>query len=226
MTENKSLKRKVRARMSKTGERYTAARRHVLERTDQPAAPTRPKAAPAERGPSEAAFAERTGHPWAYWLSLLEAWGAAEQPHPKIVRWLMDEHGVDGWWAQSLTVRYERYIGRRVVGQRSGGVFAVSATKTINAPAEHAFDALIVPTIRGRWLPDLHLEPRRSTPPRYVRFNAGDGSERLTIGVDAKGDDRSTVYVEHERLRDADHVDQMRAFWRDRLTELKHLLER
>jgi hypothetical protein len=42
MTERKSFKRRVRARMEKTGERYTAARRHVVDRTPESAAQPEP----------------------------------------------------------------------------------------------------------------------------------------------------------------------------------------
>ena len=60
MTERKSLKRRVRSRMEKTGERYTAARRHVLDEPEP--AVDRPRSAwsrtrrsprgPGGRGPS------------------------------------------------------------------------------------------------------------------------------------------------------------------------------
>jgi hypothetical protein len=47
---------------------------------------------------------ERTGKSWDEWFSLLDAWDAASRPHAQIAGWLRTEHGVDGWWAQSVTV--------------------------------------------------------------------------------------------------------------------------
>lgn len=235
MTKNKSLKRRVRERMSKTGERYTSARRQVLakvdagstEQPDQPSvdqpAPTEPQ--PTDGGPSDETVAERTGRPWQEWRSMLDGSGAADRPHPEIVRWLMDKHGVDGWWAQSLTVRYEKAIGRRVLGQRSGGIFVASATKTVNAPADRAFDAFVDADERSHWLPDLELTLRTASRPRSARFNVGDGSQRLNVGFDAKGTDRCTVSVEHERLPDARETEHAKALWRERLSELKRVLE-
>lgn len=35
MTENRKLKQEIRERMARTGENYTAARRHVLESRDE-----------------------------------------------------------------------------------------------------------------------------------------------------------------------------------------------
>jgi hypothetical protein len=256
VTQNKSLKRRVRERMSKTGERYTSARRQVLARSDQPSleapagpnptlsgaaerahdqpqatgespagnAAPRPTAKSADRGPSDETLAERTGHSWEAWLADLQSWGAADQPHREIARWLMDEHGVDGWWAQTLTVRYEKHIGRRVLGQR-GGVFAASATRTIDAAPERVFEAFVDEDLRERWLPDVELSVRTATAPRNARFNVGDGRERLIVGIEAKPNDRSTVSIEHERLPDAAATNSARARWRERLTGLKELLE-
>lgn len=34
-----------------------------------------------------------------------------------------------GWWAQSITVAYEQYIGRSVPGQRPDGTFQMSVSK-------------------------------------------------------------------------------------------------
>ena len=97
MTENKSLKRRVRQRMSKTGERYTAARRQVLARAEpaNAVAPSSAKRPPADGGPSDELYLERTGRPWEQWVEMLDAWGAQDRPHPDIVRWLMSEHSVD-----------------------------------------------------------------------------------------------------------------------------------
>ena len=114
MTRQKTFKRKVRARMQKTGESYTAARRRLI------AAGERPEAEAAEFEPpmSDDAIRERTGRGWDEWFALLDAWEAASRPHPDVARWLRDEHGVDGWSAQSVTVGYERARGLRAPGQR------------------------------------------------------------------------------------------------------------
>jgi len=105
MTRQKTFKRKVRARMQKTGESYTAARRRLI------AAGERPEAGAVEFEPpmSEDAIRERTGRGWDEWFTLLDAWEAASRPHPDVARWLRDEHGVDGWSAQS----YRADVGGR-----------------------------------------------------------------------------------------------------------------
>ena len=59
-----------------------------------------------------------TGRVWDEWFALLDAWGGVERPHPEIARWLNQEHGIPGWWAQGVTVAYEQARGLRAPRQR------------------------------------------------------------------------------------------------------------
>lgn len=230
MTQHKSLKRRVRARMAKTGERYTAARRQVLAQppteppTTQSIDPPAIESFRGERTVSDDALVGRTGRTRGDWFVLLEAWGAADRPHPEIARWLTTEHGVDGWWSQELTVKYEMAIGRRRPGQRPDG-FAVSASKTVAAPVERLFDAWVDEGVRAQWLPEVSLRLRTATPHRTARFDWEDGSTRLAVGFTARGDVRSTVALEHQRLPDEETGERVRALWRERLADLQRLLE-
>lgn len=160
MTRARTTKSLIRARMAKTGERYTTARRHVLAAaTAAPGTPAMPGVRPAAaltssvpapgdgavrastrpaadaRGAvSEARVVERTGHDLAYWFRLLDAFGAAAKGHTASARFLRTDHGVDGWYSQAITVLHERARGIRTVNQRVTGVFAFGASKTVPAP--------------------------------------------------------------------------------------------
>lgn len=220
MTENKSLKRRVRARMSKTGERYTTARHQLLARqAPPPSTPVR-----GDLGPAEETLRARTGRGWGEWVALLDAWGATQQTHTAIARWLHEEHGVDGWWAQSITVGYERATGRRAPGQVAGG-FSVSASKTIGVPVEQLYQAFIDEAQRARWAGNITLHQRTATPHRIARFDWEGGPSRVAVFFAAKGDAKSLVTVQHERLPSAGEADRMKAFWRERVQVLQRLLE-
>ena len=93
-------------------------------------------------GASDEALVKRTGHEWAHWYRVLDTWGGAEKPHAEIARFLNLDLGVDGWWAQELTVRYEMAIGRRLPGQRPDG-FEATAAETLGAPAERVYEAFV-----------------------------------------------------------------------------------
>jgi hypothetical protein len=248
MTRNKSFKGRVRARMDKTGERYATARRQLLAKADAKAAPEAgtpgavqeagtPGAGPAGRPPapvdapevrrpySDEVVRANTGRAWDEWFALLDRWGAAGRPHPEIARWLNEEHGVPGWWAQGVTVAYEQARGLRAPRQRRGGQFEVNASRTVAVPVERLYEAFADPTLRERWLPGAAVEVRTARPARSIRANWDDGSTRLVIAFTARGEAKSQVALVHERVPDAGTADRLKAFWRERMAALKQLLE-
>ena len=93
MTTQKTLKRRVRARMDKTGERYTAARRNVRSEHAPPEAPA-PTAPPPV---SDDAVRKATGRGWDEWFTILDAAGAVAWKHPDIARWVAAKYGISGW---------------------------------------------------------------------------------------------------------------------------------
>jgi hypothetical protein len=222
MTRQRSFKRLVRSRMEKTGESYTAARAVLLAGEEQPQA--------AEQGwlaTSDERIRERTGRGWEEWFDLLDEWGAAQRPHREISRWVADQLGIGPlvWEAQAVTSSYERARGLRAVGETEQG-FAVSATRTVAVPVERLFDAVVDEKRRVSWLPDGELSERTATRPKSARFDWGDGATRVHVVFDPKGEDKSTMALQHVRLSDASEAERMKAYWRERVSALKEELER
>jgi hypothetical protein len=166
---------------------------------------------------SDETLAERTGRNWREWIALLDEWGAAERPHKEIAAHLTGEVGLTGWWAQQITVGYERAKGLRDVGQRRGGGYEASVTRTMNVPVERLYAAFLAL--------DLPLSVRTSQPNRTARFDWEDGATRVIVGFEARGESKSTIALTHERLPDADEAERAKAAWRERLAELKEQLE-
>jgi hypothetical protein len=220
MTRQKTFKRRVRRRMAKTGESYTAARRMLIATGDRPDIPI-PEFDPPV---AEETVVAATGRGWQAWFELLDGWEAATRSHTEIARWLKEEQGVDGWYSQSITVGYERARGLRAPGERPDG-FAVGASRTIDVPVQQLFDAFANDDLRERWLPGAELRVRTATAPRTARYDWEDGSTRVIVGFDDVGERKSRVALSHERLPDADAADEMKAWWRERLTALKAQLE-
>ncbi|MGH2960593.1 MAG: hypothetical protein ACRDL3_00125, partial [Solirubrobacterales bacterium] len=72
MTKQKTFKRRVRERMAKTGESYTAARRVLIAAGERPAG-----SAPEFEPPvADEKVVEATGRGWDEWLRVLDEWGA------------------------------------------------------------------------------------------------------------------------------------------------------
>jgi uncharacterized protein YndB with AHSA1/START domain len=218
MTRQRSFKRLVRARMEKTGESYTAARGALL-RAEEPKATTGPVLSM-----SDEAIRRGTGRGWEEWFDLLDAWGAAERPHREVARWVADQHGINGWWAQAVTVNFERSRRRRAVGEHADG-FSISASKTVAVPVDRLYEAVVDESLRGRWLPKGGLRERIALKVRSVRFDWGDGETRVNVFFTARGEAKSTATIEHTRLAGAGEADRMKAFWRERVAALKDLLE-
>jgi hypothetical protein len=227
MTTQKTFKRRVRARATKTGESYTAARSQLLRKADAPAAAPASAAEPSAEEPagmSDEALIRGSGKPIAEWLRILDGWGATAHTHTEIARWLVAEHGTGGWWAQGVTVAYERARGMRAMHQRPDG-YSVSVSRTIGASAEEVRLAFTSATRRRRWLPDAPIRQRRTTAANGARFDWAEPPSRVIVLLTPKAAERTQVTVTHEKLADAADVDRMRALWRDRLAVLKEQLE-
>jgi len=149
---SKDLKRIVRARMKKTGESYTTARTRVLSkaRPKEPSARTVDPAALA--GMSDDKVAAKTGRTWKEWVRVLDADGAADMPHRDIAALLHGKHGVPDWWAQTVTVGYERIKGLRDRGQRRGGGYEAGKSRTFGVPVKALYDAWANEAARRTWL--------------------------------------------------------------------------
>jgi hypothetical protein len=217
MTTQRSFKRLVRSRMEKTGESYTAARAQLLSGAE----PQRISLAT-----SDETIRERTGRGWEEWFDLLDEWGAADKTHREIARWLAGQQGIHplAWNAQAIAGSYERSRRGRQVGEHEGG-FTVTATKTVAVPVERLFDAFVDASLRAAWLPDGELRERTATKPRSARFNWGEDGTRVHVAFAAKGVAKSTAALSHERLPDGAEAERMKAFWRERVTGLKEVLE-
>lgn len=220
MTRQKTFKRRVRARMARTGESYTAARRLLIAQGDRPDAvdsPFTPRI-------SEEKLQEATGRTWRSWFARLDETGAVRRPHREIARWLIEEHALDHWWAQTITVGYEQARGLRAPGQNATG-FEVSVSKTVSVPVRRLYRAFVDDAQRRLWLPAAELRLRTATPHKSARYDWEDGSTRVNVGFTQLDATKSRIAIGHERLPDSDTAEEMRAFWRGRVAALKPMLE-
>ena len=214
MPTQKDLKRLIRSRMQKTGEAYTAARLQILKKTE----PTIDYAALA--GMSDASVRKQTGRTWAEWVRVLDAVHAHEKPHRDIATHV-SSLGVPDWWCQMVTVGYERVRGLRDKGQRRGGGYEASKSRTFNVPVQTLFDAFVNPRVRRRWLP-VKVTVRSATPPKRMRI-IWDDETVVQLGFTPKGNAKSTVAVQHEKLPNRSAVDSMKKVWSEHFDRLVQL---
>jgi len=227
MPRNKDLKRIIRGRMKKTGESYTAARAHVLSnKTSATKTSERPAAAvnlAALAGMKDEAIAAKTGRTWQQWLRALDADGAATLSHRDVAAIVHKKYGVGDWWAQSVTVGYERIKGLRERGQRRNGTYAANKSRTFPVPVNVLFNAWADGAVRRRWLDGGGAVVRTASAPKSMRIRWPDGT-LVAVGFMAKGAGRSTAALSHEKLRDRAACTRAKAEWTARLDALASLL--
>jgi hypothetical protein len=124
-----------------------------------------------------------------------------------------------------VTVGYERIRGLREIGQRRGGGFEASRSRTFAAPVSTAFAAFTNARTRGRWLPGIALTVRKATPDRSVRMTWPDGTS-VQVWLTAKGAEKCSAAIQHVGLPDREALARARTFWGERLDALQGLLEK
>jgi hypothetical protein len=96
----------------------------------------------------------------------------------------------------------------------------------VAVPLERLFEAFVDARLRKRWLPGARMRKRTARLGRSARFDWEDGATRINVGFIGKGKGKSQVAVEHELLPDATAAEKAKAYWRERLAELKNMLEK
>jgi hypothetical protein len=244
MTRARALKQQIRSRAARTGERYTTARRHVLKSLE-------PRVVPAERprvaekqvasvartpkgGMSDAKYVEKTGHGLDHWFSVLDQFGAVEKGHTAAARHLYETHAVDGWYAQGITVAYERARGVRGVDQRCDGSYEVSVSKVLAGDTMTVVE-LLKDARQRRQMKDVDaalmralgeaIESRSSK--GFAIRPDGQGSFRykwsdtpVHFQLLPKAGGKVSLVVTNAKLASAAMVEERRALWRAMLAAL------
>ncbi len=225
MTRQQTFKRRVRARMRKTGESYTAARRQLLAQShpDGAAAPP-PVGDPREAHRSRLLATRRrwieqtTGTLLDDWFTLLDRAGARTMSHHEIWKWLADAgHLSDGMVREGITIAYEQRIGRREPGQSCDGDFPAAATRVLTCTLDEALEHWLrrvegVADFNGI---GLQGQPKTSCSEkfRYWRAKLADGTQ-LNVAIYQQHDGRVSLGVQHRPHPDRATAELWRAFWR------------
>jgi hypothetical protein len=249
MTTDKDFKRVVRARMQKTGESYTTARaavsrkappaRHASTTANGRTPPTRVAEAPASTtapaptdyaalaGMSDEALAAKTGCTWEKWVWALDHSRAHTWSHTEIARWVRETYKIPGWWAQTVTVGYERIRGLRDKGQRregpQAGRYEASKSRTYPVPVETLYSVMHDSRKRARWMGVTGITVRTATANRSIRMRWTDGAP-VQFWFTAKGPSKASVSVQHEGFSTRQDADAAKLAWSERLDALGAVL--
>lgn len=170
---------------------------------------------------SEKAIEKATGQPWSVWFDRLEEMGARDLSHKDIATKLVADYQVDGWWAQSLTVRYEQVVGRRRVGQSTDGSFSISVSKTLPGSLNEALLWWLKRVQSRTEFNNVEIVSSSTTETekwRNYRVALQDGS-RVVVGIYAKTPTKASLGLAHDKLPSAEAGEVWRGYWKSFLTD-------
>lgn len=209
MTRQETFKRRIRQRMEKTGERYGAARRALIEKAEV----TGRRQWASDPEMADDTLREATGKGWDEWCDIIDAWPGSDEGHTAIATFLREEHGVEGWWAQGITVGYERITGLRLPYQQPDGTFSAGKSRTVTADGVLLRAMLIDDADRADLFPGIETELRSNPSAKTLRIGIGTGTAQIMI--EAIDDERAKVTIAHDKLPSPDAVEEWKAYWAD-----------
>lgn len=220
MTTQESFKRRIRERMARTGERYSAARRALLAKAGPS---TDRRGWVSEPDTSDQSIRRNTGRGWDEWVAVIDGGPGRAAGHTAIARWLVEEHGLGGWWAQNVTVGYERITGLRLPGQMADGTFTANRSKALDASVEELRELVLDDEIRRTLFPGMVATLRSGPTARSLRVRlddaGGDPLGSVLFSFEPTGA-RTRLVITHEKLPTAASVTVWKDFWGDWLDSL------
>lgn len=160
---------------------------------------------------SGASVAKATGKSWEEWVSLLDQEKAHLLPHKEIALLAHQKFGIAPWWAQMVTVGYERIKGLRAKNEKADG-FEISASKTVAVDAVTALEAFTDPQRLKKWL-GASMKLRTANPGKSARFDGPEAGGVVAIWLTVKGPEKTSVSVQHSQLAQSD-APRMKAYWK------------
>ena len=214
MTTQESFKRRIRQRMEKTGERYGAARRALIAQSSQ----SQESGWVSQPDLADESLRAATGKGWDEWCEIIDTFDGRAAGHTEIATHVREVLGVDPWWAQGITVGYERIRGLRLPYQNHDGTFTSNRSQTIRVEADALRASLLDDAGREVLFPAFDTELRSRPTSKAVRLGVDGGLVEITLGPVRDG--RTKVTVAHSKLRTADDVTVWKQFWTEWIQSL------
>jgi uncharacterized protein YndB with AHSA1/START domain len=194
---------------------------------------------------SDEAVKKATGKPWEQWRDILKKSFTKDDIHKDIVTFLRDEYGLSHWWAQSVTVDFEQYTGKRKIGQTQTADYQTGVRKTMRAKADDVWDLLLSNKASSIWLGEQEIqefkqgnkyqtkdgksgEIRVIKPYHHIRLTwklkEWENPSTLQIRVYSTPGKKATIAIHHEKLKDGKIREQMSKHWKEVLDKIEALL--
>ncbi len=188
---------------------------------------------------------ERTGKTLKQWFEHLDSQGGLERGRRELVNGLYEALGKDEWWATSIAVEYEKARGQKEKDGLPKG-YSICVTKAVAAPLARVYGAWADAKALDAWLGprtvlDLtaggRLENADGDRATFQRVRANkdlrftwDHARRapgsqVEVAFADKGQGKVGITLNHTRIQDRRHADELRAGWGAAFEALKSRLE-
>ena len=154
-----------------------------------------------------------TGRDWNEWCELLDAWPGHNDGHAAIAKHVQESYEIGPWWAQTVTVGYERITGLRQPYQQSDGTFSISRSRKLAINPATVREALLDDRARSELFPGQATQMVSKPSAKTIRIGIGFGPGVAGISVQPSEDDTTRISVEHKRLPDAADAPKWQEYW-------------
>lgn len=186
-----------------------------------------------------------TGKSAAEWFAALDAAGGIAKGRKALSDFLFKERKVDAWWTTTLVVEYEKARGAKEKDGKPTG-YAICVTKSIAAPAKAVYAAFTGSATLGKWFGSKVTcdakdggtfecgdgergEYLRVRADKDLRFRWDDAKRANGSIVDVafkEAGGKTGITLNHARIQERAHADELRAAWGAAFDTLKQLLEK
>lgn len=194
---------------------------------------------------SEDAVKKATGKTWEQWRKLLKKSVKKDMNHKEIVTLLRDKYELSHWWAQTVTVDFEQFAGRRKVGQTQDANYQIGVRKTVEGSVEEIWELLMSNRGSTHWLGEHSIktfekgtefetkdgksgEIRVFKPYEHIRLTwklkDWDRPSTLQIRAIPASSGKTTISFHQEKLSDGKMRERMREHWKGVLDKIEELL--
>jgi len=218
MTKQSNFKQKVRARMLKTGERYAAARKALLDQASKHTSSSS-RAWIAQPDISDESVITKTGKNLDEWCDIIEAWDGDQNDHTAVATYLREELNVDSWWAQGITVSFERITGKRLPYQQKDGTFTANKSKVLPLLEAVLRQLFLSDDGRDDLFPNQHTELLSKPDAKNLRIKLEPGTALIWTEPQKSG--KTKLTVSHEKLPTFDDVEQWKFYWEELMAAIE-----
>ena len=191
---------------------------------------------------STQAVKKATNKSWDEWHQILKQKVREDWNHKDIVSYLINKHKLSHWWAQTVTVDFEQFTGKRQIGQTQSEGYQIGVRKTINKSHKDIWEWLLSKNGSQVWLGknqienfkegdrfqtdgELTVEIRVIKPNHHIRLTwkpkEWESPSLLQIRVYPTSTGKSTIAVHQDNLKNGTVREQMREFWKNVLEKIK-----